>query len=117
MIWLALSLLVLFGLALAMYPLLRPARLVEGHEDVTVYRRQLAEIDADRARGLLDDAAAAAARIEVERRILKAAASETTAAARPLPRLASVFLTLTVLTAATLLYVNSGSPLLPAAPA
>ena len=117
MIWLVLSLLVLIGFALAIYPLLRRARIVEGHEDVAVYRRQLAEIDADRARGLLDDDAAAAARVEVERRILKSAAGTEATVSRPLPRLVTVFLTLSVLTAAILLYVNSGSPLLPAAPA
>lgn len=117
MIWLVLSLLVLIGFALAIYPLLRRAQIVEGHEDVAVYRRQLAEIDADRARGLLDDDAAAAARVEVERRILKSAAGTEATVSRPLPRLVTVFLTLAVLTAAILLYVNSGSPLLPAAPA
>ena len=38
--------------------------------DAAVYRDQLAEIDADRARGLIGEAEAEAARIEIARRLL-----------------------------------------------
>ena len=47
--------------------------------DVEVFRRQLAEVDADRERGVLTADEAAAARIEVERRILHAADAEAAA--------------------------------------
>lgn len=44
-----------------------------------VYRDQLAEIDRDRAAGLIGEAEAAAARIEVSRRLIAATAAETAA--------------------------------------
>ena len=51
-----------------------------GDADVAVYRDQLAEIEADRARGLISEAEARGARIEIARRLL-ASSSRTQAAA------------------------------------
>ena len=75
--------LILAGLtAIVLLVLLRPlAREIEGDAteaassaregfDAAVYRDQLAEIDADRARGLMGEAEAEAARIEIARRLL-----------------------------------------------
>jgi cytochrome c-type biogenesis protein CcmH len=53
--------------------------------DLAVFRDQLAEIDRDKERGLLDPRQAEAARLEVERRIL-AVAGKAERAARPSPR-------------------------------
>jgi cytochrome c-type biogenesis protein CcmH len=63
--------------ALAVLPVVSPywRRLDEeraGAQDLAVYKQQLAEIDDEAARGLLSEAEAQAARIEVSRRILAA---------------------------------------------
>ena len=44
-----------------------------GQSDLAVYKDQLQEIDSDRARGLLSDAEAEAARLEISRRVLRQA--------------------------------------------
>jgi len=65
-------------------PLLRRARrpATRAEFDLAVFRDQLAEIERDTERGLLDPKQAEAARLEVERRIL-ASADEAERAARP----------------------------------
>ncbi len=50
--------------------------------DIEVYRDQLAEIDADAARGLIGDSEAAEARAEIGRRILKANTADENTGAR-----------------------------------
>ena len=57
--------------------------------DRAVYRDQLAEVARDRERGLLDEKAAAAARLEIQRRILRTD-REAPAAAPGLDDMASV---------------------------
>jgi cytochrome c-type biogenesis protein CcmH len=54
-----------------------------GGSDLLVYKDQLQEIDRDRAAGLIGEAEAEAARLEVSRRLLAAADSETPAAFDP----------------------------------
>ena len=44
--------------------------------DMQVHRDQLREVESDLTRGLLSEAAAAAARVEISRRLLAAAAAE-----------------------------------------
>ncbi|HEX5930543.1 MAG TPA: c-type cytochrome biogenesis protein CcmI, partial [Methyloceanibacter sp.] len=71
--------LVLAGLtAIVLFVLLRPlmaagmeSRAAESF-DAAVYRDQLKEIESDRARGLIGDREAEAARIEIARRLLAA---------------------------------------------
>ena len=48
------------------------ARTADGAHDLEVYRDQLAELDRDAARGLIQPAEAEQARAEIARRILKA---------------------------------------------
>jgi cytochrome c-type biogenesis protein CcmH len=88
--------------------------------DLAVYRDQLAEVERDRARGLLTAPEAEAARIEVSRRLLAADAAakrETPAAAALGRRRAAAVLTLaTVPVFALGLYAAVGSPGLPDAP-
>ncbi len=54
--------------------------------DMAVYRRQLADLDADRARGHIAEDEALAARLEIERRILAADAAAQTERAAPAKR-------------------------------
>lgn len=58
-----------------LFPLLRPSVSGTGRleADLALYRDQLAEIERERASGALSEAEAAAARIEIERRLLAAA--------------------------------------------
>lgn len=77
LLWLAFALLTAAVLAAVLAPLARPAR-SEADADgesgtLEVYRHQLAEIEAERARGLLGAAEAEAARIEISRRLLAVA--------------------------------------------
>ena len=88
--------------------------------DIAVYKDQLAEIDADAARGLISGADADAARAEVSRRVLRQ--SETEASA-PLPvtnsaLLKPVYLATTVALplVSLALYMNFGAPGMPGVP-
>jgi cytochrome c-type biogenesis protein CcmH len=89
--------------------------------DAQVFRDQLAEIEKDRERGVLSDAEAEAARIEVSRRLLAAVAeSETAPDHPPAPKIASYALAAAVVAAAPLggwaLYEQIGAPGLPDMP-
>ena len=73
--WVIAAIMMAAAVALVVRPLLRargqdPAR---ADYDLAVYRDQLAEVDRDLARGVLTADQAAAARLEIERRILAAA--------------------------------------------
>lgn len=58
--------------AALLFALARGGRKAAGNADIRVYRDQLAEIDRDLARGVIDKAEAERARIEISRRILEA---------------------------------------------
>jgi cytochrome c-type biogenesis protein CcmH len=87
--------------------------------DRAVYRDQLAEIERDRARGVLSEVESAAARTEIERRLLStAAASEAMPARVSLPErgvLAAVLAILVPL-GALAIYLLEGAPTLPDQP-
>ncbi len=86
--------------------------------DLAVYRDQLAEIERERAAGTLPESEAAAARIEVERRIL-AAGDQPPPPARADATLHKVLppaLALLIPLLALGLYLQTGHPGLPAAP-
>jgi cytochrome c-type biogenesis protein CcmH len=122
-LWMAFAIMTAAALAAVLLPLARPARQAPSDASaLAVYRHQLAEIEDERARGLVDDEEVAGARVEVSRRLLasavhadaaapsrqftesrRAAAALATAAAVPL-------LTLT-------LYLSYGSPGAPSFPA
>jgi len=63
-----------------LWPLARSPRSGRGGSDLLVYKDQLQEIDRDRAAGLIGEAEAEAARLEVSRRLLVAADHEAPAA-------------------------------------
>jgi cytochrome c-type biogenesis protein CcmH len=86
--------------------------------ELAIYRDQLAEIERERAGGALSENEAAAARLEIERRILAADAAVTTTATPPdaLHRLLPPALALAIPLLALGLYLKIGHPGLPAAP-
>ena len=101
-------------------PLLRPPETPRprAEHDVEIYRDQLAELERDRARGLVTDSQLEASRAEIGRRLLAAdAAAEETPEERAAPRtraILAVVLAAAVPLAAGGLYVWQGAPLGPA---
>lgn len=93
-----------------------------GGSDIAVYRDQLEEIARDRAAGLIGEAEAEAAKVEVSRRLLAAAdaADAETSAGRPSPvwrRRSTAMAGLVLLPAgAVALYLMLGSPQMPGEP-
>lgn len=70
--WLIAAVLTLIACAAVLWPLVRaPSSVVAGH-DVEVYKDQLAEVERDAGRGLIEPVQAELARAEVARRLLKA---------------------------------------------
>jgi cytochrome c-type biogenesis protein CcmH len=120
MLWLAIAILTAAALLALMWPLLKraePPAPAEG-ADLAVYRDQLAELERDLERGLIAPDAAAAARLEIERRLLAAeqagpAPRRQTAATR---RSLVVALTLLVAAGAPALYLDLGAPGVPDRP-
>lgn len=113
MMILSLILLALLAFALPAVALARrPAMALARREaDIALSRRQLDELDADRARGLIADREAAAAKIEIERRILKIAERETAAGRRRrLPLAIPLLALLAAGPLALLLYSGIGRP-------
>ena len=118
MIWTAIGLLTLIVLGLLLRPLWRPAMPSRKlRPEVAIYRDQLAELDADRARGLIGDEAAATARLEIERRLLAVpeAAPEINQSTPQRRRLA-VVLAILVAALSLGLYLELGRPDLADAP-
>ena len=71
MTWLLAGILALVALLPLAWVAWRPARVTDrGAADRALYRAQLAELERDKAMGQLDEAAFAAARLEVQRRLL-----------------------------------------------
>jgi cytochrome c-type biogenesis protein CcmH len=112
------ALLTLVVLGIVLLPLLRRAPAVEdsGRYDRAVYRDQLAELEADVARGAVAPDAAAAARLEIERRMLATTRVEPPPApSRGTPIVATALVIALMLLPAAI-YMKYGSPLLPDMP-
>jgi cytochrome c-type biogenesis protein CcmH len=94
------------------------ARTADGAHDLEVYRDQLAELDRDAARGLIQPAEAEQARAEIARRILKAdkSATATTAQNGRSVRAAGMAAVLAVPLVSWGIYAAVGSPDLPSQP-
>ncbi len=103
-----------------LWPLGRKRASVSAREaDLAVYRDQLAEIERDRARGVLPENEAEAARIEVSRRLLAAGARDADAVApgaQRRRRAAAIAALAGVPLIAFTLYGLGGSPGMPDAP-
>jgi len=115
-----LALLTTATVGVLLIPLLRSRTASTGRLDgeLAIYRDQLAEIERERAAGTLPESEAAAARIEVERRIL-AAGDQPPPPARADAMLHKVLppvLALAIPLLALGLYLQTGRPGLPAAP-
>src|SRR5579875_3077297 len=121
MLWLAFALMTAAAIFAVLWPLSRPGE-ARGGTELAVYRDQLDEIGRDRASGLIGEAEAEAARIEVSRRLIAAADAADAAPAqsagaslwrRRLTALAAIAL---LPVGAVALYLLLGSPELPGAP-
>lgn len=101
------------ALLLVVFPVLRGGRALpgRGRYDSAVYRDQLKELERDLARGLIGEAEAQSARLEIERRLLvaDAAVADGAVAARRSPVLA-VALVVVVVGGAAGLYLKLGAP-------
>lgn len=121
-LWLVFALMTAAAIFAVLWPLARRGEPQSGGSDIAVYRDQLEEIARDHAAGLIQDAEAEAARIEVSRRLL---AAKDTAGPEPAPadgaalwrrRAAALAGLILVPVGATGLYLALGSPNLPGAP-
>jgi len=89
-LWLLFAAMTGAAILAVLWPLSRRPRSARGGSDLLVYKDQLAEIDRDRAAGLIGEAEAEAARLEVSRRLLAAADSEKPEEAVPAATVAAV---------------------------
>jgi cytochrome c-type biogenesis protein CcmH len=72
-LWLILSLMTAAAMFAVLWPLSRRGSAPSQGQDIAVYRDQLDEVERDRKSGLIGDAEAEAARLEISRRLLAAA--------------------------------------------
>ena len=123
-LWCIFALMTAAAIFAVVWPLGRRPSKPGGGSDLVVYRDQLQEIDRDREAGLIGEAEAETARLEVSRRLL--AAADTQPPSAPLKpsqpmlrhRRAAVIATLIILPlGAPSLYIALGSPNIPWEPA
>ena len=119
--WVIAALLTLGASLTVLLPLARrsTAGAADGVHDLEVYRDQLAELDRDAARGLIQPAEAGEARAEIARRILKADKAASSAAVRANGRSARAIGMAAVLAVPLVswgIYAAIGSPDLPSQP-
>ncbi len=116
--WTLLALMTAAAVFAVLWPLSRTPKLAGETAGLAVYRDQLAEIESDRARGVLPESEAEAARIEVSRRLLNAAPSNAGAADSSVARrrVASIVALAGIPVLSLTLYLYSGVPEYPDAP-
>jgi cytochrome c-type biogenesis protein CcmH len=121
MLWIGFALMSVAAILAVLWPLARKPRADQAGSDVVVYRDQLEEIGRDSSAGLIGDAEAEAARIEVSRRLLAAADTQAQAplSAQPLwhRRAVAVVALIVLLLLPVGLYAALGSPEIPGQPA
>ena len=123
-LWVIFALMTAAAIFAVVWPLGRAPRAAAGGSDLAVYKDQLKEIDSDRATGLIGEAEAEAARLEISRRLLAAAkppagagVGATVSRKSERRRVAAVG-ALAVLTLGPLgFYIALGSPNIPGEPA
>ncbi len=110
-----LALLVLLAVVL---PLMRGGASAPDREtfDRAVYRDQMRELERDAARGMIAPAEAAAARLEIQRRLLSRACSATAIAQTGRNPALAIVLILLAASGAGFVYLGTGAPGLPAMP-
>jgi cytochrome c-type biogenesis protein CcmH len=116
-LWPLIALVTLAVVAIIVWPLVKPRRVVPPGRaafDRAIYRDQLAEIQRDLERGVLDPAQAAAARLEIERRLLATESADRSAESMvksaPVDGVTVVMLACFVSAGAVALYLALGSP-------
>jgi cytochrome c-type biogenesis protein CcmH len=120
-LWFGVALMTAAAVWAVLWPLARRGSDLRGGSDVAVYRDQLAEIERDRASGLIAENEAVGAQVEVSRRLIAAADAQAPAPADAVSAtwrrraVAGAALILLPLGAAAL-YVALGSPSLPDQP-
>jgi cytochrome c-type biogenesis protein CcmH len=123
-LWVIFAFMTAAAIIAVVWPLGRAPRVSTGGSDLAVYKDQLNEIDSDRASGLIGEAEAEAARLEISRRLLAAAEAAKVAGAAATGSLragrwrVAAIAALVILTAGPLaFYVAIGSPNIPGEPA
>jgi len=123
-LWVIFALMTAAAIFAVVWPLGRAPRASAGGSDLAVYKDQLKEIDSDRASGLIGEAEAEAARLEISRRLLAAADAPNgagvaaTGSRRAGRRRLAALAALVILTAGPLaFYIAFGSPNIPGEPA
>ncbi|MEM7397832.1 MAG: c-type cytochrome biogenesis protein CcmI, partial [Pseudomonadota bacterium] len=122
LLWVILAALTAVVLSFLLYPLVAGRQVLNERDafDAAVYRDQLEEIEADRARGLIGEAEAEAGRLEVARRLLAVDEKNSNASAegsRGLLPSAALLVVAACLPAVVLgAYLYYGSPQLPDQP-
>lgn len=122
-LWFLFALMTAAAVFAVLWPLGRSAAARHGGSDVAVYRDQLDEVARDRAAGLIGEAEAEAARVEVSRRLIAAAdAAPAQSGATAVPgatfrrRTAAMVVLVALPVIAATLYLTLGSPQLPGQP-
>lgn len=112
MIWLALGAMTALAAVLLIAPLARRSRAAARRADYDreIYRDQLAELERDKARGLIGEAEAEAARTEIARRLLATADQPESGSARAGSRAMLAALAVAAPAAALVLYLLLGAP-------
>jgi cytochrome c-type biogenesis protein CcmH len=122
LLWIILGCLTALVVFVLLQPLLGAGTRADAREafNAAVYRDQLGEIDADRARGLIGESEAEAARLEIARRLLQADSKERAAGREQVSAGRARAATIVVATVVPLLtlglYLLYGSPRLPDQP-
>ncbi len=115
-LWFVFALMTAAAIFAVLWPLGRHGRPQAEGSETTVYKDQLAEIDRDQAAGLIGAAEAEAARVEIGRRLLAAADSESRPAVQSNPgwrRSAAALALVALPIVAVAVYLPLGSPRLP----
>ncbi len=115
-LWFVLALMTLGAIFAVLWPLGRRTAPPGGGRESAVYRDQLAEIDRDIAAGLIGETEAAAARVEIGRRLLAAADVEETSAVSSSLRLRRAVAVVALVGLPLLaggLYLRLGTPAMP----
>ena len=82
-LWILFAVMTALAVTAVLWPFGRKPSHLHGGNDRLVYQDQLAEIDRDHIAGLIGDAEADSARVEISRRLLAAADAEAATAAKP----------------------------------
>ncbi len=120
MIWLSYAVLTLAAVTLLIWPVIRNAKTTaqETEADQSVYRAQLDEVERDLSHGILTDAEAETARVEIKRRLLAASRRSGPSDDKNAPAIrmfAVTAIAVTVPFGALAIYLSIGTPGLPAA--